>query len=337
MSFRIGKILILCSLLFAGPMIWAQKGASALLCRMIEQTGNVDKYHQIPLVKEMSDSVCVHYGVSLFSKELKESVRTDYPVEYLVYQFLERYALEMLLEPDETSLMYKLKDDKVLLLEGNLNSLFRVVDKDCDFDYQPNDTYCEVAWKSGGRDILRIAFPMHYALLTGLNKIEQEQRFMNEVLRTNLPEMTEKMPMLPVLPECEESNKSSHLNELLQGSLCDVTLQVMQSLYASKGTKTQEFDLPLKQWLTYCQYEGMRLSIGIEKEDEYYLEVLMMAENPYLKYNHMMSLMIPKGFMQMPELRVPAKVNAYIPTHNLKNLYGERNEKVNKKSKHIHL
>ena len=77
----------------------------------------------------------------------------------------------------------------------------------------------------------------------------------------------------------------------------------------------------MKQWLNYCHAENLTVYTAVETEYDNGTKVLVIAENKDLGYNHVLSVIVPKAFLSSPTLEFPAKLNAFITTHNVKNLY----------------
>ena len=70
--------------------------------------------------------------------------------------------------------------------------------------------------------------------------------------------------------------------------------------------------------------------MAIEEETEDMLKVFVIAENITLNYNHVLLVYVPKDFMVNPTAIFNASVNAFIPTHNVTNLYEEYKDKPKK-------
>ena len=69
---------------------------------------------------------------------------------------------------------------------------------------------------------------------------------------------------------------------------------------------------------------------AVETEYDAATQILLIAENKDLGYNHVLSVMVPKDFAIVSNRALTAKLNAFITTHNVKNLY-QQYRKTNKK------
>ena len=106
----------------------------------------------------------------------------------------------------------------------------------------------------------------------------------------------------------------------------DYRMYVEQSVY---GLKTINYTLTLRQWLDYCAAWGMKIYFAIEEEREDGLLALVIAECRELKFNHMLSVVIPNKFVTNRNVVFKARMTPYIPTHNVKDLF--KKESVNRR------
>ena len=70
--------------------------------------------------------------------------------------------------------------------------------------------------------------------------------------------------------------------------------------------------------------------MSIEEEREDGLKALLIAESEDLGFNHMFYLVILSDFVSNRDVKIKAKVNAYIPTQNVKDLYQKYVEREKK-------
>lgn len=321
-----------------------------------EGTYSVGSFQGYAIVAKYNNRhTVVNLGVQLFSLEIKEAYASG------VYDFLERYFLE-LLTWNKTSLVRKTEDDKFLFLTGTLNSL-RQIDKNTPFSiYKADNKYYEVSWKkSDGEALLTVEFPINFELLLGMPQVEIAGTLYDRIVgapkcfETQVPDTLQQIennvfcntPLLSyqvnevnnalyfkkekdtysVIVDTEQINYSA-LNVLQTPTLCNNPMKVEQSVY---GFKTLDYTITLSQWINYCHSEGFTTYAAVEEEYDDALKVLVVAECKDLGYNHLMSVIVPRDFLVKPSAELKCSIAAFIPTHNVKNLYQPYVEKAKKK------
>lgn len=297
----------------------------------------------------------------LFSDEMKK----DYPS--VVYDFLERYLYEtdsIMKKGIDVSL--KLHDDKVLFSKGSASDARNITPATPFSMSNVENKYYQVSWADAkGKTLLSLAFPMQYELLLGKPKVELEKTVKDEInaakdfkIVETSETATEKqedgcMMTQPtenyfakslntatyyrktkgkLQPVFDDTDKWHSAANLFLGSIDKADqymVYVEQNVY---GFKKQSFTMKLSQWLAYCQEMKLKTFFTIEEEREDGLKALLIAKSDDLKFNHMMSIVIPDTFVSNPKATIKATLNAYIPTQNVKNLYQQY---VKKKKKNI--
>ena len=64
--------------------------------------------------------------------------------------------------------------------------------------------------------------------------------------------------------------------------------------------------------------------LGVEEEREDGIKVLLLVHSHDLGFHHMLSIVLPWNLVEKPNAVLKAKLNAYIPTHNIMSIYQER-------------
>ncbi|MBR1480507.1 MAG: hypothetical protein IJ609_01050 [Paludibacteraceae bacterium] len=284
-------------------------------------------------------------------------------VNPLICQFLNRYINELLAwNRTDASLEQKMRDDKFIVLEGILD-IVATFDEQTTFSLvRYDDKAYEAAWDRNGRCLLRVAFPIQYELLLGMSQQEVEQHLQEYIVSASPRIDMEPMNMSvdSVAPGVWKTHYSdyyqveslntdcyfvhdtwgglrylddpAHLdyavsNLFQQGLGRDLVMQVSQSVY---GFKHLHYTVGLQQWLDYCQQEGLTSFVAVEEESDTHLKVLVIARCNDLGYNHILSVLVPRDFLTNPRAILNAKVNAFIPTHNVANLYEQYTNKPKK-------
>lgn len=294
----------------------------------------------------------------LFPDDLKQGEQS------YVYSFIERYFSEISNIKDRSFLTQKLYDDKVFFATGSVEDI-KHLSSDLPFALSCfGNRYYEATWSKGQEVVLTVIFPISYELLLGQPKHEIEKTIYDDICAADLSTLKsgklESSQNLMKLAnglfqtkqikyyQKESLSNRSYYKALPSGQFkpvldaafieqsatnifqsdtgIDFKIDVEQSLY---GFESRSFTITLRQWLAYCQSRSLSVYAGIEEEYESALKLLIIAESAELGYNHMLSVMVPKKFLADSHNTVfSAKLNAYIPTHNVKDLYQQYKEKT---------
>lgn len=291
--------------------------------------------------------------LKLFSPEIKKAVPRS---QVVVMDFLERYFNE-LSKQKRTSISTKMADDQVYFRNGKMSDLSQVTDT-MPFSINLLYRYYEVEWKKQGQPFITIVFPARYDLILGLRHDEAQHQFKETILAA--PQYTDSIiaPGEKVMQndsiyvaktdylELESFNDATyyiyskvdstfspyfnldHLDysaaNLFHGLIAnaDYRMYVEQTEY---GYKTSNYLITLRQWLDYCAAWGLKVFFGVEEQREDGLLVLVIVQSKELSFNHMLSVVIPDKFVTDQNAVLKARITPYIPTHNIKNLFQEKN------------
>jgi len=293
-----------------------------------------------------------------------QELNCPHEVNPVVCNFLHRYLHEIKTwQNPDVSLYQKLRDDKFLVLDGSIDNLSEINDSTKFMLVRFDDKGYEASWYNGSKIILDVAFPIQFELLIGLPQYKIEQ-FMHdfivqapqrERLNISVLDLDSLCPNIYTSSdnkyfEVKSLNTNKYLHKdylgkisyiadtlqmvfsianLLQGCLNkDYIMQVQQQVY---GMKSINYTIQLNQWLNYCSAEKLTIYTAIEEELENSYIALVVAENKDLGYNHILSINIPKSFLENSKAVLQAKLTAFIPTHNVQNLYEQYTDKSKKK------
>ena len=285
-----------------------------------------------------------------------------------VCAFLNRYIteLEQWNEPN-ISLPQKMRDDKFVLLEGALENLNQVNDSTSFSLVRYDNKAYEASWANGQDLLLRVAFPIQYELILGMPQIEIEQHLQEYIMSTSqrnvqknediqldsiAPNVYRTAPkqhyQIQSLNNCRYfyKNTKGELQLIRDSAKIEYTianifqnglektylLQVSQSVY---GFKHLDYTISLQQWLSYCIAEHLMCYVAIEGTSDEAIQVLIVAENIDLAYNHLLSVLVPRKALGEVSGTLLVKLNAFIPTHNITNLYEQYTTKPKKQRKWI--
>lgn len=292
----------------------------------------------------------------LFSGEMRDAM----PRQQVVMDFVERYFMD-LEKLDRTTAQTRMADDKVYFRQGNPRSLRTVTDTtDCSISLV--DRHYEVTWAADTVPIATVVFPAQYDLILGMpqNEIQKrlEQYIRDAAVRTDsveTPALTEELDggiwvAKSEMMELESLNDATYYNmveeravpvfdgahqdysaaNLFHGLIADrdYRMYVEQSVY---GMSTTGYSLMLGRWLDYCAEQGLKVFFAVEEEREDGLLAMVIAQSRELCYNHLLSVVIPDGFVDNPNAVLKVRLTPYIPTHNVKDLYQKQTIKTKKK------
>ena len=299
----------------------------------------------------------------LFSEEVK----TAYPS--VVYDFLETYlyrldSLHLNGNMSHPSMML----DKVLFLKGE-SSVARNITPQTSFSItKMEDKMFNAVWKDSTDVILLdMVFPASYELILGApkNKIERTMEKQLKAMPLSFVPDSLKNPEVKMLadsvfqsqpvtiyeiasindatyyyscpdsvtlqPVFDSEQKWYSSANLMQGLITDIDdyqLYIEQSAYEFDVLK---YTISLSQWLNYCREMRASVYIGLEEEREDGLMILLLAQSNDLGFKHMLSMILPWNFVEKRDAILKARLYAYIPTHNVKTYYQERDRKEIKK------
>jgi len=300
--------------------------------------------------------------LQLFAPEVRE----EYPS--VVYDFLERYISELdSLQERHIDTDPRLRDDKVFFLKGDVSTA-KFIKTDMPFVMSESENgFYDVAWKDSLNNVfLEIAFPKQFELLLGFSKSEIEKQFVQTLrdapdwslsskeigeedlkLQSDGTYMTQPVSnyyvqslntatywekneetFSPVFDNADKWHSAANLFQGCVDSIKGYTLYIEQNMY---GFQKNTFTIPLTKWLGYCEAMKLKVFFSIEEEREDGLKALLLAQCADLGFNHMMSLIIPANFVEKHNSVIKATLNAYIPTHNVKDLYQQYVERPKKK------
>ena len=294
----------------------------------------------------------------LFSEEVK----TVYPSA--VYSFLETYLFRLdSLHRNGNMSHPSMMQDKVLFLKGESSVASHITPQTSFSITKMEDKMFNAVWKdSTGVVLLDMVFPASYELILGASKNKIE-RTMEKQLKAmplsftpdSLVDMEVKMladcvfQSQPVtIYEIESISDATYYSRLdstmlqpifdsnqkwyssvnlMQGLITDINkyqLYIEQSVYEFD---TLKYTISLSQWLNYCREMRTSVYIGQEEEREDGLMILLLAQSNDLGFKHMLSMILPWNFIEKRNAILKAKLYAYIPTHNVKTYYQERDRK----------
>ena len=277
--------------------------------------------------------------------------------------FAQRYAKELSQLSTPLLVDQKLADDKVLFRLGSFDDLLHLPDT-LSLNITQGEGYFEMTWLRADTAFLCMAFPAQNTLIMGCSQRELTERLPAEIQempkgikKPDAPKNLEAMGTKfwtttgesyylnsltdalyyeksddAFVPVFSDSQRALSVANLFHGLIDrDYRFHIELSLF---DFSTKRFLTSLSQWINFCQSRNFHVYCGIEEEREDGLKVLLIAENRELKYNHMLSIIVPDRFVSDNNVVLKARLNSYIPTHNVRELFKQYTEK---KQKRFHL
>ena len=290
-------------------------------------------------------------GYRLFPKTVKDQFR-GVPI----FDFLERYLLELDLRLDGKDAATRMDIDQVVVTKGSLQMLHQLSEQSAitaSVDEITRKMY-RLGMLIDGRE-LTVVIPADSQLLFGGNLIELEHAFIDGMRR-----------MIAVEPEALIQNWDAALVSKGEGCLVidggyyrieeirgdiyltrrrghrqllmdrrsparsvsnmmltgiaprSVTLQADFHVY---GNKIDHRQVGLQQFVDYCMSEGCRLYFGMKTLTDTEITGTLFAYNEKYAYTHMLSATIPLDILEGSESQITGKAYIYIPLHDITEKY----------------
>lgn len=292
-----------------------------------------------------------HIGYRLFPRAIKEQHK-GIPV----FDFLERYLLELDLRLDGKEPSLRMDIDQVTVVKGSLQMLHLLNGRaslQLNVDEITRKMYrLEINF---GQQVLTVVIPADSQLLYGGNMIELEQSFVDGISR-----------IIPINPEALICNwdavhtkrvknmmvidggyyriedirgdiyltdrrghrqllldRKSPMHSISNMMLTGVTpyganLQVDFHVY---GNSKQSRYTTLQQFVDYCKSEGCQLYFGTKTLTATELKGTLFAYNEKYAYTHMLSVTVPLAVLESADTLIIGHAYVYIPLHDITEQY----------------
>lgn len=217
------------------------------------------------LTVHLSDNTIDQIGLQLFADDLRQIGNSP------VFDFLERYFLQLKYPPQGKSMSNMLRDDQFRFLVGNIDTINKLKLTDA-FSFNFDHHFYEASWTRQNNTLLAVSFPVEYELISGENKIEAEDNLKADVSNTQI-----------VVPKEDPVFKNDKYisdfvtNKLyaLKGELvlnkrypAESAANMMLSLHTSGsyvlnisqiayGFRKITFNVPLKQWISFVRIKDV--------------------------------------------------------------------------------
>ena len=267
-----------------------------------------------------------------------------------LFDFIERYCLELDLKLDARQPAERMDIDKVVCTEGNI-AMLRSVTPDSPVSVEEISRRMYRVKFTVGAQKLSLTIPADYQLISGADAIELENIFERNIKRTvpvgadaaigrwdgvqvsraegtliaNAGQYLSEMIRSDIY--LTESNGRRRLmldpsrprhtvcNILLTGQYSrDIPLQLTIDRYGYTSTTVK---VTVGQFVAACLMEGCRMYVGIKTHSGSSYTATLFALNEKMAYNHVLSVDFPTAILTGSEQEVRGTLYAYIPLQNV--------------------
>ena len=280
------------------------------------------------IVIAVRDQTVQHIGLHLFNEEM----RADHAP---VFDFLERYFLQLKYPPMSKSAQKMMRDDQFQFIIGSANIIDALSPTD-NFGFSYDKNLYVAKWTRSDQVLLSVSFPVEYELISGENKIEAENNLMADVKATKISNVKPRLSGGTHYINERFSSRLYYQNKILlfdEHHPAETVANLLQSIdmagdycikmtQVSYGFRKTTFEIPLHQWITFCYQNGCQLYVGIEDiENNGDVKAVVIAVNESENYNHVLTISFPYEAICDKKGSLEARLYPYVPTHNVRSLF----------------
>ena len=287
-------------------------------------------------------------GYKLFDNLLLESQKEN----AYIFDFIERYFLELDLRLDGRKPLDRMDLDEVVLVSGNIGMIQKINSNTQVSVEEIARRMFRFTWNIEGKD-LTITFPSSNQLILGANIIELENLAEKDIERCVPMTTNDFLYDWKSLPSEKSQGLlvvegGSYISEMIRGDIFLTEKDGQRSLFLSPnspvktvsnimvtGLYSRELPLDLtinkyghkksvlrgitlQQYVSFCKNEGCKLFFGIKKMNENNISCTLFAFNEKLAYDHLLSVEFPLSVLRGEDVPIKATAYLYIPLHDLK-------------------
>lgn len=287
-----------------------------------------------------------HIGYRLFNSEIMR-MQGQLPV----FDFVERYLLELDLALDGRKAAERMDIDRVRIVKGSLPMFGSVSDTTAlSIEYIPRRMY-RLTWTVKGKP-LAITVPADCQLLRGADAVELE-----DMLVRDMPRLSPADALASPLSYWDRARRYEHDGMRILDNGCYLSRMIGSKLYMERrdgkwqlcrdraraarsvlnvmltgvsggdtrlelaidkyGHKTAALSTTLARFIAFCRDEGCEVYGGIKTVGDGEVAGTLFIPNERLGYNHVLSFTFPLGNLSGADKPVKARLYAYIPLQNV--------------------
>lgn len=317
----------------------------------------ITAYRGKPITVIVEDNEIKHIGFSVFSPEQRKTFNP------LCCNFIERYALllKMPIERNRTS-HEMMEQDRVVFRTGNFETIESLMgDTALQIEYKSQKNINFFTWKKNDLIVCELGFPSSYKLLLGMEMDELDARLKKDILKTKIPipdstRLFSKEELVASITRdyyikrgtyyyfaelnsdrffqrigsnenryslmfSSKYPKQSLANVMTTSDLPNgFMLRIKQEVY---GNKDSVYTAPLTKFVGFCLKNGCTPYFCVISESDGIMDCELIMRNEMLEYNHVMRMKIEVEEVKKRKGVIDARLDAYVPTQYLKNLFNE--------------
>lgn len=269
-----------------------------------------------------------HIGYRLFAPELAAHYQNE-----PLFQFIERYLLELDLRIDGKAPDLRMDIDQVVFTRGN-TAILRALSPEANFSFdleEIRNRFYRMTWTLDGGKEVSMVIPANCQLIIGANAIELELMAARDIRRaTTLDRET-------ILGRWAEAKGFKGDNVLILDGGAYMSRYIRGDLYVSEkegrdhpvctswqpmqsvsnlmltgigkgeyplaltmnryGKKRDQLDVNLSQYIAFCLAEGCQLYFGVKRKTDTELTGALFAYNPRFAYTHLLDVTFPLSLL----------------------------------------
>lgn len=216
-------------------------------------------------------------------------------------------------------------------------------------------------WNKNGNIVCELGFPSSYKLLLGMEMDELDARLKRDILNTPTPvsdsirvfskedliasitrdfyvkkgayyyfaelnsdnyyePVSQKENMYSLMYNCQYPRQSLANVMTNSGLPNKFQLHIKQEVY---GYNDSVYTAPLAKYIDFCLKSGCNPYFCVIRESDGVMDCELIMRNEVLQYNHVMRMKVGTEEVKRRKGVIEARLDAYVPTHYLKNLFNE--------------
>jgi len=216
-------------------------------------------------------------------------------------------------------------------------------------------------WNKNGNIVCELGFPSSYKLLLGMEMDELDARLKRDILNTPTPvsdsirvfskedliasitrdfyvkkgayyyfaelnsdnyyqPVSQKDNMYSLMYNCQYPRQSLANVMTNSGLPNKFQLHIKQEVY---GYNDSVYTAPLAKYIDFCLKSGCNPYFCVIRESDGVMDCELIMRNEVLQYNHVMRMKVGTEEVKRRKGVIEARLDAYVPTHYLKNLFNE--------------
>ena len=262
-------------------------------------------------------------GYDLFTDELKAVAATP------ILTFLERYFLQMDYPEADRPTDRMLREDRFQFKTGSRSTVAKLRPDDAfSFNYELRKYVA--TWTRDNLPLLTVSFPANHELISGENKIESERNFAADVLHAVVQPLSavDASVLTPTLQNDFYIKKGgNYMNE-----------NIVADLYYQKSpagfSLLQNVSHPLESAGNMAMEAAISTGYNLKVTQVMYgYKMTIFAVNAAENYNHLLFLNVPLSVIDRRQGDIQARLETFIPMHNVTNIMAKYRKNKNKERK----